>query len=516
MNRRILTSLVAVIVVAAGLAGTADAQSRFRADKTVYLKARIGQGFYMGTRDDNFDSSLKDYFEDADLMFGGELGIQLNSAFGLGLSLNSGKYVKLGDPTRVPSVDPVGISDKRTSVHLVGTLRALDTKRISPYLMAGAGATFGTVNDQIGSQTAFGPIVGAGIDIALTDQLGLFIEMASSYTFGDDKIDGKEDPGSGYTGTQHTGSYDVLAYGGGGLRFNFSKPFRPVVVVTATGPSELLTNEDGTFEASINADATQPVTYTWDFGDGTTASGLVATHNYVQEGTYTVTFTARNRRSSDSRTMTVTAARPIQAPSIITVTFDPTAPDTESNVRFTANVRGDDREVTGYAWDFGDGSRSSEASPTHTFATSGTYTVTLRASNSAGSDTRTVTVTVNPYEAAICRELTDLNAAFFNRNSSTLRDEALAALQDNVDILNECPNICVSIEGYAAPGERNAQSLSDARANAVQKFYTDNGVAASRLTAMGKGRVPGVSRKEGTSQYRRVDSIPGACMSDDM
>ncbi|MDX1740549.1 MAG: PKD domain-containing protein, partial [Rhodothermales bacterium] len=189
---------------------------------------------------------------------------------------------------------------------------------------------------------------------------------------------------------------------------------------------------------------------------------------------------------------------------------------TQSDVKFSANVRGDDREVTGYAWDFGDGSKSSEASPSHTFATPGTYTVTLRVSNSAGSDTRTVTVTVNPYEAAICRELTDLNAAFFNRNSSTLTDEALAALQDNVDILNECPNICVSVEGYAAPGERNAQSLSEARANAVQKFYTDNGVAASRLTAMGKGRVPGVSRKEGTSQYRRADSIPGACMMDDM
>jgi PKD repeat protein len=504
-----------VIVVFATLAGSADAQSRFRADKTVYIKARVGQGFYMGTRDGNVDSSLNDYFSDAELGFGGELGVQLNSAFGLGLSVNFGKYDKLGKFDTVPSILEPGISDSRTSIHLQGNLRAFDTKRISPYLIVGAGATFGTVNDDIGSQTSIGPILGGGIDIALTDQIGLFIETAASYTFGDDKLDGAEDPDGSVT-DERTGSYDVLAYGGGGLRFNFSKPFRPVMVVTATGPTDLLTNEDGTFEASINADATQPVTYTWDFGDGTTASGLVATHMYPDEGTYTVTFTARNKRSSDSRTMTVTAVRPIQAPSIITVTFDPTAPDTQSNVKFTANVRGDDREVTGYAWDFGDGSKSSEASPTHTFATPGTYTVTLRASNSAGSDTRTTTVTVNPYEAAICRELTDLNAAFFNRNSSTLTDEALAALQDNVDILNECPNICVSIEGHAAPGERNAQSLSEARANAVEKYYIDNGVAASRLTAMGKGRVPGVSRKEGTSQYRRADSIPGACMTDDM
>jgi PKD repeat protein len=493
------------------LAGTADAQSRFRADRTVYLKARVGQGFYMGTRDNNTDSSLNDYFSDAELMFGGELGLQLNSAFGLGINFNTGTYGQLGTAAIVPSVTAPGISDRRTSVHLTGTLRALDSKRISPYLMLGAGATFGTVNDDIGSKTGFGPIVGGGIDFAITDQFGFFVETASSFVFDDEAVDGRNDPESSVT-DEHTGSYDILAYGAAGLRFNFSKPFRPVMVVTAAGPSELLTNEDGTFEASINPEATQPVTYTWDFGDGTTANGLVATHNYPTEGTYTATFTARNKRSSDSRTMTVTVARPISAPSIITTTFDPTAPDTQSNVKFMANVRGDDREVTGYAWDFGDGSKSTEASPTHTFATPGTYTVTLRASNSAGSDTRTVTVTVNPYEAAICRELTDLNAAFFARNASALTDEARAALQDNVDILNECPNICVSIEGHAAPGERNAQSLSDARANAVQKFYTDNGVAVSRLSAMGKGRVPGVSRKEGTSQYRRADSIPGACM----
>ncbi len=61
MNRRILSSLVAALVVVASLAPTADAQSRFRADKTVYLKARVGMGFYQGTRDGNPDSSINDY-----------------------------------------------------------------------------------------------------------------------------------------------------------------------------------------------------------------------------------------------------------------------------------------------------------------------------------------------------------------------------------------------------------------------------------------------------------------------
>jgi len=39
-----------------------------------------------------------------------------------------------------------------------------------------------------------------------------------------------------------------------------------------------------------------------------------------------------------------------------------------------------------YSWDFGDGESSTEMSPSHTYATDGTYDVTLTATNSGGSD----------------------------------------------------------------------------------------------------------------------------------
>ena len=39
-----------------------------------------------------------------------------------------------------------------------------------------------------------------------------------------------------------------------------------------------------------------------------------------------------------------------------------------------------------YSWDFGDSESSTETSPSHTYATSGTYDVTLTATNSGGSD----------------------------------------------------------------------------------------------------------------------------------
>jgi|GEM_PF-6040014 len=41
-------------------------------------------------------------------------------------------------------------------------------------------------------------------------------------------------------------------------------------------------------------------------------------------------------------------------------------------------------EETSYAWDFGDGNSSTEPNPTHTYATAGTYTVTLEVTNECG------------------------------------------------------------------------------------------------------------------------------------
>ena len=50
--------------------------------------------------------------------------------------------------------------------------------------------------------------------------------------------------------------------------------------------------------------------------------------------------------------------------------------------------------ATSYSWDFGDGNTSTQENPTHTYDAEGTYTVKLEASNSAGTDLKETTVTV--------------------------------------------------------------------------------------------------------------------------
>jgi PKD repeat protein len=279
------------------------------------------------------------------------------------------------------------------------------------------------------------------------------------------------------------------------------------VVQSVSGPDTLETNETGTFEASVSQEADEPLTYTWSFGDGSAGSGLLSNHSYGSTGRYSVRFQASNEGGSDSDTISVTVVPPPQPASIISLNASPNPVDEGETVRFSSNVEGD--SPIGRDWSFGDGSTATGQSPTHTYQEPGQYTARLEASNNVGEDSRTVTVRVNRVLPDVCTTVSELNAAFFGRNSSMLNDEARSSLQENADILSKCPNLSVRIEGFAAPGERNEQSLSEDRAEAVAGFYQDNGVPASRLSTTGQGQVEGVTTKKGgTRQYRRADSIP--------
>src|SRR5690606_14443942 len=152
--------------------------------------------------------------------------------------------------------------------------------------------------------------------------------------------------------------------------------------------------------------------------------------------------TSSNRGSTDTETCTVEVVPAPAPPSIVSVTANPQSFELcePVTVNFSANVSGD-TPIT-YSWDFGDGSTGTGATPSHTYTEAGTYTVTLTATNANGTDTRTITVEALDCES-ICDDITDLNSVYFGQNSSTLTEEGRAALQENIEILRECPDICV-------------------------------------------------------------------------
>ncbi|KAF5036268.1 PKD domain protein [anaerobic digester metagenome] len=140
-----------------------------------------------------------------------------------------------------------------------------------------------------------------------------------------------------------------------------------------------------------------PTSWAWTFGDGETSTLQNPSHTYVAAGTYTVTLTATNAGGSDTETkvgyVTVTELQPPTAAFSANVTTG-TAP---LAVQFTDAST---NEPTSWSWTFGDGGTSMLQSPGHTYAAAGTYTVSLTATNAAGSDAETktgyITVTVPP------------------------------------------------------------------------------------------------------------------------
>lgn len=169
-------------------------------------------------------------------------------------------------------------------------------------------------------------------------------------------------------------------------------PSVPVQVLDVDGPARLKTKEEGTFTATVNEDeATEPLEYCWDFGDGATATSLTAKHAYDDAGTYTVAFTASNRGGTATKPLEVIVVIPAK---IINVTSHPRTPRVGTRVQFTPTLEG--ALPFAYAWDFGDGATGTTANPRHPYMQAGTYTVTLKVSNEAGEDESTLTVEIKP------------------------------------------------------------------------------------------------------------------------
>lgn len=136
-----------------------------------------------------------------------------------------------------------------------------------------------------------------------------------------------------------------------------------------------------------------PVSWSWNFGDGTASTAARPVKRYANPGTYTVTLRVTNATSSStaSRSIPVTSGAP--ATPSVSAEFDlsPVSPTAGAAVSFTDRSSG---SPTSWKWSFGDGGVSTSRNPTHVYAVAGTYDVTLTATSASSSSVKTRRITV--------------------------------------------------------------------------------------------------------------------------
>jgi len=130
------------------------------------------------------------------------------------------------------------------------------------------------------------------------------------------------------------------------------------------------------FDGSLLPGSDTATTYSWSFGDGTTATGPDQTHVYTAQGLYTVKLFTSRSGCLDSATQIIDLNHPLEAAFTqsadtvcqgSTITFS-SAP-TQAVIRNGIAPR--------YFWSFGDGTTDTARNPTHTYAQPGTYPVYL-------------------------------------------------------------------------------------------------------------------------------------------
>ena len=145
----------------------------------------------------------------------------------------------------------------------------------------------------------------------------------------------------------------------------------------------------------IDTSSGPPTSWAWTFGDGGTSTAQSPSHVYNTAGTYSISLQVAN--SLGNNTLTKTNYISVAAPQPPTANFNgsPTNGITPLTVSFTDTSTGG---PTSWAWTFGDGGTSTAQNPSHVYTAAGTYSVSLTATNSLGSNTLTKTnyITVTP------------------------------------------------------------------------------------------------------------------------
>ena len=209
------------------------------------------------------------------------------------------------------------------------------------------------------------------------------------------KIDGvgAGDLTTGYSDYASIGQYKIT----GTLAASNAQP--PVAAVSAN-PTSGTTPLTVSFSSGNSSDPDGTiVSYSWNFGDGTNSTDPNPVHVYNTAGTFTAVLTVTdNSGLTGSNSVIITASsQPTANQSPVAVAgADKTSGNAPLTVNFSSQGSSDpDGTITGYSWNFGDGTSSNLANPSHTYNSAGTFTATLTVTDNGGAtSSSSVVITV--------------------------------------------------------------------------------------------------------------------------
>ena len=436
-------------------------------------------------------------------------------------------------------------------------------RAVSPFVEAGVAVVTGQGTEAARNQAGdasiwgFGPVGGLGVDVALSPRLGLRAGVQSTVVVPDAALDGADpsafadepSPPSG-SRADHIG-YDVLTNVGVGVRYALpmgrsaavprpaapplaeapapapeprpaaapeeaeSGPIagpesasaapeappspiaEPVPEIThLTCPAELAPGEEGAFAVA----ATAATTAVWAWGDG--SEGARGRHAYDAPGTYSVSATVRTPGGEATDTCLVTVLPIVDpvadAPAIVACRATPSPAALGKTIVVEADVVNADAVSV----DLGDASEAAVLPARHEYARTGTYTITVTATNPVGADACTATVVVeDPSCAASPAPIR------FKSGETELTAGAMRALDGAAGLLDRCPAVCLSFGGYATRDE-GGTALAQQRADAVMFYLIGQGVEADRLHTSGQ---EAAAPTEAAAGPHRVEVSADAC-----
>ena len=173
-------------------------------------------------------------------------------------------------------------------------------------------------------------------------------------------------------------------------------------------PAAPTTTTQVQFNGSTSSSPAGAITdYPWDFGDGSTGTGITTSHTFGATGIFTVVLTVTDPAEATgtaSSTITVTGVTTDVTTASFTVSPSPTTLGVATVVDATASTAQSGETITSYAWNFGDStgiitcpgnSSCNGALLSHTYSNAGDFTITLTVTDSAGltaNASNTVTV----------------------------------------------------------------------------------------------------------------------------